>query len=135
MKSHFGDSRVTWQKITDTDASEAKILEAKEPMRRGVGVKPERIWRCTKCIDLPGDPGNMTIEGMRDHHDMECVVFSFRQTRTNKYFRHCKPGDGIEQGEDYYRALECPPKQPLVVKIIPKEAPDTARKPLDGQKL
>lgn len=130
MKSHFGDSRVTWQKIADADASEARILEVKEPTRRGVVVTPERIWRCTKCIDLSADPGIMTMERLRSHCDVVCVTFSSRPTRTLTlmYFRHAKPSEDIEKGKDYYRAQECPPKQPLVVKMIPKAAPDTPRK-------
>jgi hypothetical protein len=58
-----------WQKITDVDSSEARTLEAKEPTKRGVVVKPDRIWRCTRCIDLPSERGIITMEAMRDHYD------------------------------------------------------------------
>ncbi|KAF9461968.1 hypothetical protein BDZ94DRAFT_1220801 [Collybia nuda] len=109
MKSHFGDSQIRWQKLMDASASEAKVLEAKERIKKGLETTPERIWRCTRCMDLPFDLGLMSMEVIRTHCQSD----------------HGRPEHQLAQGKDYYRALECPPKQPLVVKIIPKEVTPT----------
>jgi len=75
MEVHWGASQVTWQKISDEDVAEAKILEVKEPARRRVSVEPEKIWRCISCIDTTADPGILTMDKMRNHRRYWCVCF------------------------------------------------------------
>jgi hypothetical protein len=74
MEVHWGDSQVTWQKISDEDATKAMILEGHEPARRMIAVKPERIWRCISCIDTVVEPGTLTMDKMRDHQRWRCVI-------------------------------------------------------------
>lgn len=112
-----------WQKITDADAREARILELMEPKRRNVPVPPQKIWRCTACIDLAGDPGIMTKAEITYHYSTVYVVISSSLTLIAETYTspHAQVPEDIEEGKDYYRTLECPPKQPLVIKMIPKE--------------
>ncbi|GLB43697.1 hypothetical protein LshimejAT787_1402090 [Lyophyllum shimeji] len=111
LRVHWG-AAISWQKISDEDAVAARALEKLEPARREVPA-PEPMWRCTVCLDTPGDPGRMTRQRLVKHYQ-----------RLSTYDpRHRNPKDSLQHGRDFYRALECPPPQPLTVKMVPKAVP------------
>ncbi|KAF8079278.1 hypothetical protein FPV67DRAFT_1403986 [Lyophyllum atratum] len=86
LKAHWGVA-VAWQEITPEDAEEAKALELREPTRRKVPPPEDRIWRCTACLDTPGDLGRMTWQEIRTHYrqrggiDVKSVHSSFPLSR------------------------------------------------------
>ncbi|RDB24429.1 hypothetical protein Hypma_008472 [Hypsizygus marmoreus] len=106
MKVHWGSSAVTWQKISDEDVVQARVLEAKEPERRHLSPLRPKIWRCTGCVDDTQDPGRMTMDEVLTHYD---------------YVHGLDEVEAYEEGELYMKAPECAPPQPLTVKMIPKE--------------
>lgn len=76
MKSHWGDSRVRWERISDMDAEQARLLEEKEPVRRGVAhlSKQDYVWRCTRCQGTKDEPGLLNTTKMHEHLDAKYVV-------------------------------------------------------------
>ncbi|KAF9260775.1 hypothetical protein L218DRAFT_962097 [Marasmius fiardii PR-910] len=104
FRKHWGDSTVAWQKVVDEDAVSAREMEVSEPARRGVSIPAKRLWRCGTCKDTPQDRGRMTFTAMQDHFDL---------AHGGK--------EGMEHDVHYYRALDLPPQQPLVVKMIPRD--------------
>ena len=80
LKVHWGDARVAWQRISDEDVVKAKVLEAKELIKRGI-TAPKEVWKCLNCIDLFTDPGKLTMEGMQHHHERRVISPLSIQTR------------------------------------------------------
>ncbi|KAJ7651573.1 hypothetical protein DFH06DRAFT_1207421 [Mycena polygramma] len=100
MLVHWGDASVTWERITEESAVEARTLSAARST--GVGFK---MWRCAHCRDSSGErDGKDTEDLMKEHLDDE---------------------HGIAEGvlcRDYYQAVDCPPLAVASVKMTPKEA-------------
>uniref|UniRef100_A0A0W0FTM3 F-box domain-containing protein n=1 Tax=Moniliophthora roreri TaxID=221103 RepID=A0A0W0FTM3_MONRR len=102
MKRHWGDSGVSWHMLSSEEAARARVLEQQEYARRGIEKPPERSWRCGQCKDTSQDPGYMSLVILNQHFD--------------------EKHDGsknIEADVDYYRGMDMPPRQPLVVQMIP----------------
>ncbi|KAE9397413.1 hypothetical protein BT96DRAFT_1020784 [Gymnopus androsaceus JB14] len=109
LKKHFGDGQTTFQRISTADANTARILEEAEPARRlatnpNCHQKPEpKPWRCSLCKDRAKERGALTLTEMQKHYDS------------------CHDKSDIEEGVDYYRALDRPPPQPYQVKMKPRD--------------
>ncbi|KAK7051558.1 hypothetical protein VNI00_004537 [Paramarasmius palmivorus] len=103
MKKHWGDGGVAWHALPEDEAARARELEKGEHTRRGVQKIKQRPWRCGACKDMPQDLGCMSLERLRQHFD--------EKHPSNKDF---------EAGVDYYEAQDMPPRQPLMVQMIPK---------------
>lgn len=102
MRKHWGDSAVAWQKISDEETVLARELEKKEPQRRGIQPPLEKNWRCSTCTGTSLDNGHLTLMDVKTHlaneHDANTPV----------------------EGVDYFRALDWPPEQPLIARMVPK---------------
>ncbi|KAJ7589026.1 hypothetical protein C8J56DRAFT_1163994 [Mycena floridula] len=104
MKQHWGDRGVKWQRVSEEDNKAAKVLEANEPVKRGIpGPKFDVIWRCTRCQGKQFEPGLLNKLAMHqhldNHHDTELI-----------------------EGEDYFRAKDQPPVQPMTIKMVVQKA-------------
>ncbi|KAJ6609339.1 hypothetical protein B0H10DRAFT_479554 [Mycena sp. CBHHK59/15] len=98
MLVHWGDVAVTWEKITDESAAEARALSAARSI-------PSNIWRCGHCRESVFDrDGEKTEKSMENHLGRQHGI-----------------KDGLK-GRDYYQAVDCPPPPIASVKIVPKEA-------------
>jgi len=67
MKKHHGISTVRWQRISEEDAKVARALEEKEPARRGITPKTEKIWRCRHCVGGQWDSNVVDKTGLAEH--------------------------------------------------------------------
>ncbi|KAJ6575478.1 hypothetical protein B0H19DRAFT_987683 [Mycena capillaripes] len=95
MLVHWGDASVTWERIPEESAIEARTLSA----TRRLGTN---IWRCAHCRDSSKErEGKNTEELMKEHLDDWHDII-----------------DGVK-GRDYFQAVDCPPTV-ATVKIIPK---------------
>ncbi|KAJ6502632.1 hypothetical protein DFH09DRAFT_1001170 [Mycena vulgaris] len=96
MLVHWGDASVTWEKITEECAKEARTVSTK----RSIG---SNIWRCAHCRDSLRDrDGKSTEELMQEHLDAyHDILDPVRDT-------------------DYYKAVDCPPPSIATVQITPK---------------
>ncbi|KAK0184628.1 hypothetical protein F5146DRAFT_938404, partial [Armillaria mellea] len=102
MRKHWGDLTVAWQQISDEEAVVTRELERKEPQKRGIQPKARKDWRCSTCTGTSLDNGQLTLVDVKTHlaneHDKDTPV----------------------EGVDYFRALDWPPEQPLVARMVPK---------------
>ncbi|KAJ7109851.1 hypothetical protein C8R44DRAFT_800734 [Mycena epipterygia] len=97
MLVHWGDASVTWEKITEESAVEARTLSAACSSIR------TNIWRCAHCCDSPSDrDGKNTEDLMLDHLDAYHNIV-----------------EGVV-GKDYYQAVDQPPALRPTVKMTPK---------------
>ncbi|TFK42253.1 hypothetical protein BDQ12DRAFT_677886 [Crucibulum laeve] len=104
MKVHWGGANVQWQRISDEDYPSVAALESKEPGRRGVPAPICRKWLCHYCRETTEDPGEMTLERLRQHFDLSHEIDS----------------SDIVLHRDFYVALDSPPTQPLSVEMVPR---------------
>ncbi|KIJ66542.1 hypothetical protein HYDPIDRAFT_26881 [Hydnomerulius pinastri MD-312] len=105
VNTHFGDSRVRWQEISDAEAQELRDLqkadmEAKVPSRR--------VWRCAHCRDKDGEPERMKLDDMIDHLED----------------RHNIDPNEPQEGRDYVKALDVAPQPSPSVRMKPKAIAD-----------
>ncbi|KAJ7024421.1 hypothetical protein C8F04DRAFT_162777 [Mycena alexandri] len=97
MLVHWGDASVTWERITEESAAEARVLSA----ARSIASDQ---WRCAHCRDSVHErDGKGTEALMRDHLDILHNIF---------------PG---VKGRDYHLAVDSPPPAMATVQITPKE--------------
>jgi len=97
MLVHWGDVAVTWERVTEESAVEARRLST----TRSMGTN---IWRCAHCRDssLERD-GKKTEDLVKEHlDDLHDIT------------------DGVK-GRDYYGAVDSPPPVIATVHITPKE--------------
>ncbi|KAJ6520179.1 hypothetical protein C8R45DRAFT_954166 [Mycena sanguinolenta] len=97
MLVHWGDQAVTWQKITDKSAVEARLLSEARSIS-------SNIWRCAHCRDssLERD-GKKTEDLVKEHlKDSHSIT------------------DGMS-GVDYYKAVDYPPPAIASVQMTPEE--------------
>jgi len=65
MTTHWGDSRVKYEKISDTDAEVSRTLELKAE-----SLQPQKepaAWRCLLCLDGSGERDRMTKSRLQGH--------------------------------------------------------------------
>lgn len=67
MEKHWGDSRVTWERILEADVAVAKIEEA--DLSDNIDV--EKKWRCSWCRDTNNQVGRMSAPLMRRHYRLK----------------------------------------------------------------
>ncbi|KAJ7492275.1 hypothetical protein FB451DRAFT_1078197 [Mycena latifolia] len=97
MLVHWGDASVTWEKISEESAQEARMLSA---ARSSIG---SNIWRCAHCRDSSADrDGKNTEELIQDHLDARHGILDPVKDR------------------DYYRAVDRPPPAIATVQMTPK---------------
>ncbi|CAA7269840.1 unnamed protein product [Cyclocybe aegerita] len=107
LKAHFGDSRVTWERVSPSDAAKARELEAVEATKRGYLTPDKRkLWKCIRCRDTTHDRGRMTWEELKTH-----------------FTHNPKHGNPDEmEGKDevtYYSALDYSERERPPVKMVP----------------
>ncbi|KAK7063921.1 F-box domain-containing protein [Favolaschia claudopus] len=97
MKVHWGDAAVTWERVMDSCAVEARTLSAS----RALGSS---LWRCGHCrdsrLERDGKSSEQLVqEHLDDVHNVEEPV----------------------KGKHYFLAVDFPPPAIPVVQIVPKE--------------
>ena len=65
MKTHWGSSIVEWEKLSDADAQEARVLEAQS--KNGHSQPAMAEWRCAHCQDISQEPERMTQADLYVH--------------------------------------------------------------------
>ncbi|KAJ7754984.1 hypothetical protein DFH07DRAFT_496519 [Mycena maculata] len=98
MLVHWGDGAVTWERIAEESAAEARMLSTTRSISSDV-------WRCAHCRDSPKErEGKKTEQLMKTHlSDSHDIV-------------------GAERGRDYFEAVDCPPPRKASVQMTPKAA-------------
>jgi hypothetical protein len=69
MMVHWGDGSVTWEKIPEESAVEARALSAKSTLG-------SNIWRCAHCRDSSRERDGMNTEALMEDH-LDVYVLSF----------------------------------------------------------
>ncbi|KII94220.1 hypothetical protein PLICRDRAFT_36468 [Plicaturopsis crispa FD-325 SS-3] len=104
LRTHWGDSSVRWERISDQDAMAACRKEQDNIVNNP--LIPERApqWQCLRCIDTPDEVGPMTKAHLWNHMNMIEELDK----------------EECEEGEDYalYRGLAT--ISPPTVKLTPR---------------
>ncbi|KAJ7150392.1 hypothetical protein C8R46DRAFT_1124874 [Mycena filopes] len=97
MLVHWGDASVTWERISERCALEARALA----LARSIATNH---WRCARCRDSKEErQGHCREQLVREHLDMSHNI--------------SEP----VKGRDYYRSVDAPPPAIAVVQMTPKE--------------